>query len=58
MAIEGIDGFSKEAMNTPVVLVRKENYGIDRLLKKYLNIRNISCIQEEVLSGIRTMKFY
>ena len=58
VAIEGIDGFSKEDMNTPVVLVRKENYGIDRLLKKYLNIRNISCIQEEVLSGIRTMKFY
>lgn len=58
VSIDGVEGFSKEDMNTPVVLVRSENYGIDRLLKKYLNSDNISRIQKEVLSGSRTMKFY
>ena len=41
-----------------MVLVRKGNYGIDRLLKKYLNIPEISRIQQEVLDGRRSMKFY
>ena len=53
-----IEGFSAEETNTPVVLVQKDNYGIDRLLKKYLYPVEISRIQQEVLSGSRTMKFY
>jgi len=40
------------------VLVRKGNYGIDRLMKKYLNVSEIARIQQEVLDGHRTMKFY
>ena len=56
--IEGIRGFSIEDMNTPVVLVNDKNYGIDRLLAKYLDAARISEIQQEVLRGDRTMKFY
>lgn len=56
--LTGIEGFSSEETNTPVVLVQKENYGIDRLLKKYLYVDEISRIQKEVLDGSRTMKFY
>ena len=56
--LTGIEGFGQEDTNTPVVLVRKGNYGIDRLLKKYLNIPEISRIQQEVLDGRRSMKFY
>lgn len=56
--LTGIEGFEKENTNTPVVLVRKGNYGTDRLLKKYLNIPEISRIQQEVLDGRRSMKFY
>ena len=56
--LEGIEGFEKEMTNTPVVVVRKDNYGIDRLLKKYLDAGRISSIQQEVLDGRRTMKFY
>ena len=56
--LNNIEGFEKENTNTPVVLVRKENYGIDRLMKKYLDISRIHQIQKEVLDGRRTMKFY
>ena len=53
-----IEGFSSEETNTPVVLIQKGNYGIDRLLKKYLDLAEISRIQQEVLCGQRSMKFY
>lgn len=53
-----IKGFEIENTNTPVVLVREENYGIGRLMKKYLHIPEIHQIQQEVLDGRRTMKFY
>ena len=56
--IEGIRGFSIEDMNTPVILVNDKNYGMDRLLAKYLDAERISKIQQEVLNGDRTMKFY
>lgn len=56
--LEEIPGFSRDETTTPVVLVRKENYGIDRLLHKYLRVPEISRIQQEVLDGRRTMKFY
>lgn len=48
-------GFDAE---TPVVLVRRDNYGIDRLLNKYLDTVSIAAIQQQVLSGQRGMKFY
>lgn len=53
-----IKGFETENTNTPVVLVRKENYGIDRLIQKQMDIPKICKIQREVLDGHRTMKFY
>ena len=53
-----IEGFSAEETNTPVVLVRKNDYGTGRLLKKYFDGAEISRIQKEVLAGSRTMKFY
>ena len=56
--LTGIEGFGAEDTNTPVVLVRKGNYGTDRLLRKYLNKPEISRIQKEVLAGSRAMKFY
>ena len=56
--IEGIRGFGIEDMNTPVILVNDKNYGMDRLLAKYLDAGRISEIQQEVLQGRRTMKFY
>lgn len=56
--LEGIEGFDEDMTNTPVVVVRRDNYGIDRLLKKYLDAERISSIQQEVLDGRRTMKFY
>jgi hypothetical protein len=43
---------------TPVVLVRRDNYGIDRLLNKHLNAAAIAHIQQQVLDGHRGMKFY
>ena len=52
------EGFSAEETNTPVVLVRKVDYGTGRLLQKYFNGQEISRIQQEVLDGRRTMKFY
>ena len=56
--LEGIEGFEKEKTNTPVVVVRKDNYGIDRLIKKYLDTEKAGTIQREVLDGCRAMKFY
>lgn len=56
--ITGIRGFRAEDMNTPVVLVRKDNYAIDRLFEKYLDAEKIRQVQQEVLEGKRTMKFY
>ena len=56
--LTGIEGFSAEETNTPVVLVRKNDYGTGRLLGKYFNGTEISRIQQEVLAGRRTMKFY
>lgn len=56
--LESIEGFEKENNTVPVVLVRSSNYGIGRLLKKYLNEPEISRIQQEVLEGKRTIKFY
>lgn len=56
--LEDIPGFSSDETTTPVVLVQKSNYGIDRLLHKYLRVPEISRIQQEVLDGRRTMKFY
>ncbi len=56
--LDSIDGFSFRETNTPVVLVRKDDYGTGRLLNKYLNIPEISRIQQEVLDGSRSMKFY
>ena len=43
---------------TPVVLVRRDNYAIDRLLNKHLDTVSIAHIQQQVLSGSRSMKFY
>ena len=56
--LDGIPGFSREETNTPVVLLRKGDYGIDRLMKKYLDVAEIGRIQKEVLSGKRSMKVY
>jgi len=56
--LNNIEGFESQNTNTPVVLVRKENYGIDRLMNKYQDIPKIQQIQKEVLDGRRTMKFY
>ena len=53
-----IEGFEKEKTNTPVVMVRKDNYGIDRLIKKYMDTEKAAVIQQEVLDGRRAMKFY
>ena len=44
--------------HTPVVLIRKDNYGIDRLLNKHLDAASIAHIQQQVLAGHRGMKFY
>ena len=52
-----IEGFSAEDMNTPVVLVRRDNYGMDRLLRQYLDGEKIRRIQQEVLAGRRGMRF-
>lgn len=43
---------------TPVVLVRRDNYAIDRLLNKYMDAKAIAHIQQQVLDGRRSMKFY
>lgn len=43
---------------TPVVLVRRDNYGIDRLLNKHLDPAAVVRIQQQVLNGERSMKFY
>lgn len=43
---------------TPVVVVRRDNYGIDRLLNKHLDASSIAHIQQQVLEGHRGMKFY
>ena len=56
--LSAFEGFSAEETNTPVVLVRKVDYGTGRLLQKYFNGQEISRIQQEVLDGRRTMKFY
>lgn len=53
-----IEGFSEEETNTPVVLIREGNYGIDRLLKKYIREDAVTMIQKQVLDGRRGMKFY
>ena len=58
MPLTGIEGFSEEETNTPVVLIRKDNYGIDRLLKKYIQADAVRRIQGQVLDGTRAMKFY
>jgi hypothetical protein len=44
--------------HTPVVLIRRDNYGIDRLLNKHLDAASIAHIQQQVLAGHRGMKFY
>lgn len=56
--IGDIEGFSQEETMTPVVLTNKANYGMDRLLKKYLLAGQTKKIQDEVLAGRRSMKFY
>ena len=53
-----VEGFSAKETNTPVVLVRRSDYGTGRLLQKYFNGQEIRRIQQEVLDGRRTMKFY
>jgi hypothetical protein len=58
VALEKIDGFHLEAITTPVVLVRKANYGIDRLLKKCFDPQKICEIQKQVLEGNRSMRIY
>lgn len=44
--------------HTPVVLIRRDNYGIDRLLNKHLDAASIAHIQQQVMDGHRGMKFY
>ena len=44
--------------HTPVVLVRRDNYAVDRLLNKHLDAAAIEHIQQQVLAGHRGMKFY
>ena len=56
--LSGIEGFSVEETNTPVVMVRRQDYGTGRLLGKYFDGPEISRIQQEVLAGRRSMKFY
>lgn len=56
--IEQVEGFDLEAITTPVVMIRKENYGIDRLLKRCLNVAEICEIQRQVLEGTRSMRIY
>ena len=51
------EGFREEDMNTPVLLIRRDNYGMDRLLRQFLDLPRISRIQQEVLAGKRSMRF-
>ena len=57
-ALPEVPGFSEEETVTPVILVRKENYGMDRLLRKYMDTAAVRQIQKQVLDGSRAMKFY
>lgn len=56
--ISSIDGFSEEETKTPVLLTHKDNYGMDKLLRKYIHSERTKDIQKEVLDGKKSMKFY
>lgn len=50
--------YNAEENTTPVVLTNKNNYGIDALLHKFIDVNTIHEIQEEVFAGRRGIKFY
>jgi len=56
--LKSYDDFDLEDIETPVVLIRKGNYGVDRLLRKCLNPQKICEIQRQVLDGTRAMRIY
>lgn len=54
----GVNGFSDDETRTPVLLVHKDNYGIERLLRQYLDRKRAGEVQREVLNGKRAVRFY
>lgn len=56
--ITGIHGFSEKETKTPVILSHKDNYGINKLIRRYVSQENTKRVQEEVLNGKKSMKFY
>lgn len=56
--IQKIEGFDIEDINTPVVLIKKDNYAIDRLLRKIFDVDEVCQIQKQVLDGTRSMRIY
>lgn len=58
ISLESIPELEEANTQIPVVLVRRDNYGIDRLLNKHLDPTAVARIQQQVRSGQRSMKFY
>ena len=58
ISLESIPELEEANTQIPVVLVRRDNYGIDRLLNKHLDPTAVAQIQQQVRSGQRSMKFY
>ena len=56
--IPDLPGFSMKETRTPVILINKANYGIEKLLSKYISSGPTREIQAEVLEGKRAAKFY
>lgn len=56
--IPELPGFSEEEMVTPVILVNKQNYGLTKLLSRYVNPERTRQIQQAVLDGKAPVKFF
>lgn len=54
--VEG--AFSSGDGRVPVVLVNRENYGMDRLLQRYIDPGRAGVIQQAVISGEKSYKLY
>lgn len=55
---EKVGSISLDETQIPVILTNKENYGIEKLLQKYISNEGTKEVQSEVLEGKRGVKFY
>ena len=50
-------GFDEEVV-CPVLLCSRKDYGVENLLKKLVDVRDIARVQQEVLDGLRAPSYY